>query len=56
LAAADVDQLTFGGQPFEGELADRFQHPEARLVVDVLLAHQALVDQRSDEIEGVGRR
>jgi hypothetical protein len=40
-------------QPLQPVLSDRLQHPEARLAVALLLAHQALVDQRRQPVEDV---
>src|SRR5438876_12323362 len=38
---------------FERELADRHQHAEARLAPDFRLAHQALLDERAQDLEDV---
>ena len=38
---------------FERELADRHQHAEARLASDFRLAHQALLDERAQDLEDV---
>ena len=45
------------GQPLLPELPDRLQHPEPRLAAHLLLPDQALLPERSEEIEnGSGQR
>ena len=52
---ADGAVLAAGRQPLQRELADRLQHPEARLAGPArsLRPQQALVDQRRDAVEDV---
>ena len=56
VAISDGRLLAARRQPLQPELAHRLQHPEARLALDaLLLAQQALVDQRGNAVEDIER-
>src|SRR5438105_14453980 len=50
---AVLDGLAFiaRGEPLGREIADRHEHPEARLAAHLGLAHEALVDELAQAIE-----
>ena len=57
VAPLDLVPLAAGVEPLGGELADRVEHPEARLAVDVLGPDEALVGERRSGRRGRrGRR
>src|SRR5438034_5295327 len=49
----DLVALATFRELFERELADRHQHAEAGLASDFRLAHQALLDERAQDLEDV---
>jgi hypothetical protein len=56
MAIADEALIAALAQPLERVAADRLQHPEPRRLVGPLGPDEALVDERSDAVEGVAPR